>query len=500
MMSDERREGGEARSGAPSRSCGTVHAPLAAVALLLILTPSVDAPAAEEPAVSPSDPRGASSPSLSTAPRKASPSRTLPDYDGRGRPPTTVGEDLLVIPRVILSPLYLTTEYVIRKPLGAAISAAERANLPRELYDFFLFGPDHKAGIVPTIFFDFGFSPSVGVYAFWDDAGFKGNDLNGHFSIWTGDWIAGSLGDSIHFGQKNAFTVKLAALRRPDRTFFGLGPNSLQDNLGRYGETRFDASGTFDVPLWRSSQLSVGSGVRSVHLYNGNYEGEPTVSRQSEVGLYPLPPGYGHTYFEEFNHGLLALDTRKASTGTGIRLEAQGEQGSDFNTTPYSAWVRYQGTAGFFLDLNGRGRVLSLVGAALFADPLERGGAIPFTEQIALGGNTPVLGELATGTGLMPGLWAGRLVDRSAGVATLQYRWPIWAWLDGTLQVATGDVFGEHLEELRAGLLRFSGAVGIESTGVSDNAFHLLIGIGSETIDHGGQVDSVRLAFGTSRF
>jgi hypothetical protein len=29
---------------------------------------------------------------------------------------------------------------------------------------------------------------------------------------------------------------------------------------------------------------------------------------------------------------------------------------------------------------------------------------------------------------------------------------------------------------------------------------HYLIGFGTETFDHGGQVDSFRLAFGTSRF
>jgi len=461
---------------------------------------AVPARAAEDLPVPPTDPKKSPPARASAATKKASPKRALPDYDGRGKPPTTVGQDLLVVPRVLLSPVYFTTEYIIRKPLGTAIAAAERSNIPKVLYDFFLFGPDHKAGIVPTIFFDFGFSPSVGLYGFWNDAGFKRNDLNAHFSIWTSDWVAGSLGDTIHFGGKSAFTVKLAALRRPDRTFFGLGPNSLQDNLGRYGETRLDASGTFDVPLWHSSQLTAGSGVRSVRLYEGDYEGEPTVSGQAAAGLYPLPPGYGHTYSEEFNHALLALDTRKAGAGTGVRLEAQGEQGSDFNSTPYSAWVRYQGTAGVFVDLNGRGRVLSLTAAALFADPLEKGGAIPFTEQIALGGNTPVLGEMATGTGLMPGLYPGRLVDRSAAVGTLQYRWPIWAWLDGTLQLAMGNVFGEHLDELRPGLLRVSGALGIESTGVSDNAFHLLIGIGSETLDHGGQIDTIRLAFGTSRF
>lgn len=472
----------------------------ATAAFLLVIAHSATARAAEDAPVPVTKAVSAPLSNVSTTRANASPKRALPDYVGRGKTPTTVGEDLVVVPRVIVSPLYLTTEYVIRRPLGAAITAAERANIPKALYDFFLFGPEHKAGVVPTLFFDFGFSPSVGLYAFWDDAGRKGNDLTAHFSLWTSDWIAGSLGDTIHFGRGSAWTLKLAALRRPDRSFFGLGPNSLQDDLGRYGETRLDGGETFDVSLWRSSQFQAGSGIRSVHIYSGDYEDEATLSDQAAARIYPLPPGYGRTYTEEYNHALLALDTRTAGAGSGVRLEAQGEQGSDFDSTPYSAWVRYQGTAGVFVDLNGRGRVLSLAGAALFADPLQRGGSIPFTEQIALGGDTPLLHAMATGAGLMPGLYPGRLVDRSAAVATLQYRWPIWAWLDGTLQVASGNVFGEHLEAFKPGLLRLSSALGIESTGVSENAFHLLIGVGSETFDHGGQVDTVRVAFGTSRF
>jgi hypothetical protein len=434
---------------------------------------------------------------------KPSPKRPLPNYDGRGAAPATVGDDLLWVPRIVVSPVYLTTEYVIRRPLGALISAAERSNVPQELYDFFVFGPDHKAGVLPTVFFDFGFSPSVGLFGFWNDAGFKGHDLAAHFSIWTSEWVAGSVSEAFHFGakRKDVFTLKLAALRRPDRTFFGLGPSSLQDDISRYGETRLEASGTVDVPLWRSSQFEAGAGFRSVDIYNGDFGGDPSIQEESARGAYPLPYGFGRGYSDEFNHALIALDTRRRlSDGTGLRLEFQTEEGNDVRYAPASSWIRYQGTAGVFYDVNGRGRIISLSASALFADPLENGGSIPFTELVTLGGNTPILSSMASGTGLMPGFYPGRLVDRSAAVATLQYRWPIWAWLAGTMQVATGNVFGEHLEEFRPGLLRLSGALGIESTGISENALHILIGIGSETFDHGGQVDSIRLAFGTSRF
>jgi hypothetical protein len=74
------------------------------------------------------------SPSTSSSPVAPSPppssKRTMPDYDGRGPRPTTAGEVALWGPRVLLSPLYFVSEWLIRRPLGAAITAAERADLP----------------------------------------------------------------------------------------------------------------------------------------------------------------------------------------------------------------------------------------------------------------------------------------------------------------------------------------------------------------------------------
>ncbi len=110
--------------------------------------------------------------------RADEPKRAVPDYDGRGPPPTTPGDVALWVPRVALFPLYVTSEFVIRRPLGALIVAAERSNVPRWLYDFFAFGPAHKSGFAPIAMIDFGFNPSVGVYVFWDDAFAKGNDLS----------------------------------------------------------------------------------------------------------------------------------------------------------------------------------------------------------------------------------------------------------------------------------------------------------------------------------
>ena len=135
--------------------------------------------------------------SLALAPSAhADAKRQVPDYDGREEP-TTPGDVLIWIPRIVLSPLYLVSEYVVRRPLGFLVAGAERANLPEILYDIFAFGPDHSFGIYPIAFIDFGFDPSVGLYFFWNDALAKNNDLRLRASTWGEDWLAARLYKSV---------------------------------------------------------------------------------------------------------------------------------------------------------------------------------------------------------------------------------------------------------------------------------------------------------------
>jgi hypothetical protein len=418
------------------------------------------------------------------------PKRDAPDYAGRPAPPPTPGEIALWVPRVVFSPVYFTTEYVIRRPIGALLVAAERANVPQQLYDFFAFGPDHKAGIAPTAFVDFGLNPSVGLYAFWDDAIFKGDDLRLHFSGWPGDWLGGSLVQRITSRGGDSVTLRFAGVRRPDQPFYGLGPDTLESARSRYGVDKLEGSVTAAFPLWRASRIETGTGVRHVDFFDGHYGGDPGIAELAARGTFTLPSGYGAGYDAQFNRVSAALDSRRPfpEEGSGVRLEADAEQGSGFGPMPVSGWIRYQAAAGGFLDLDGHRRVVSLSVRTLFADPLGSQ-PVPFTELVSLGGdNAP-----------MPGYLGGRLVDRSGAVASLRYRWPIGPWLDGSLQTAVGNVFGEHLAGFDTHQGRLSAALGLESDGSPDSNFQFLIGFGTETFDHGGTIDSFRLAFGTSR-
>jgi hypothetical protein len=415
--------------------------------------------------------------------------REVPDFGGPPPERTTPGNVALWVPRIVLSPLYFTSEYLIRRPLAAAIPAAERADLPNKIYDFFTFGPEHKAGFAPVGFVEFGFNPSVGVYAFWDDAFFRGNALRLHAEAWPDDWLAGSLTERVQIDEERTLTLRVSGVRRPDNVFYGLGPSTVQSSQSRYTEDRVDAGASFEWRPWRASRLQTGAGFRAVSLYHGHFGGDPSLEQEAATGAFPLPYGFERGYSEEYSRLLFAVDTRGSTREptSGVRIELQGEQGNDFRRSPGSGWIRYGASAGGFLDLNQHGRVVSLSVLTSFADPFGSA-PIPFTELVLLGGNGP-----------MRGFYTGRLIDRSAAVATLSYQWPIGPWFDGDIQVAMGNVFGEHLDDFAPRLLRLSGALGLSTVGLQDAPLELLVGAGTETFAHGAQLDVVRVSLGVPR-
>lgn len=395
---------------------------------------------------------------------------------------------LLWVPRVLLFPPYLVAEYLIRQPLGFLISTAEREEVPRWLYDFFTFGSEHQAGIVPTAYVDFDFYPSAGLYSFWNDALFPGHDLRLRASFGGSEWRSASISERFHFtrAQRGRLALEASVVRRPDYAFFGIGPDTRQSELVRYGQETLELRANVEQQLWRASAFRAEMSLRSVELRRGGYEEDPILEDAVAAGDLALPPGYNAPY-TLFRTELGAVwDNRlpRPAPGSGFRVGGRAEHSSLASQT--SSFVRYGATAGAFWDVDERRRVVSLALTTAFADPVGDS-VIPFPELVTLGGSEA-----------MRGLYPGRLHDRSAALLQLGYRWPLWIWLDGALRTELGNVFGEHLQGFRFERLRWSGAIGVESTGSPDNSFQVMIGIGSETFESGGKVDSWRFALGTT--
>jgi hypothetical protein len=411
------------------------------------------------------------------------PKRVLPDYDGRPPPSPTPEEVALWVPRLVLFPPYVVSEYVLRRPLGALVVTAERHNWAQTLVDFFTFGPDHKAGLVPTAFFDFGLQPSVGLYFFWNDALAKGNDLRAHASWFGTDWVAAAVSDRVHVGKKSRVAVTASWVRRPDNLYYGDGPRSLASSRSRYFADVADVYPSYEVYPMNGVRFDARVGVRNAAFEDRGFDGDPSVDQSVAAGLFARPASYGTGATVVYDRATLTLESRKTAAETGVRAGAYVEGGSDVRERPFSSWIKYGGTLGASLDVWNE-RVLSLVATVDFADPVN-GGPIPFTEEVVWGGTEPL-------SGFLP----GRLHGRSAAAASLVYAWPIWVWLDGTVHASVGNVFDAGLRDFDPSLLRLSSGIGIQSTGSPDHRFELLVGFGTETFAQGAQVDSLRLVFG----
>ena len=410
----------------------------------------------------------------------------MPDYDGLETKPEGDGAGIWTA-RVLLSPLYFTSEYLLRRPLGALTVAAESADVPRKLYDFFAFGPDHKIGFVPAGVVEFGFNPSVGFYGWWDDALVKHNAVRIHYEAWPTDWLGGSLTDRYEIKGHALELSAFGGSTRPDMTFYGIASGTPESNRSRYTDTRFDAREPVDA------LVAVEHGRGDARRSKGrSYERalrqrpEPGAAGSDAHAAFKIPFGFDRGYTAPYGRVLASVDTRRTTArGSGFHLEADAEEGADVQHAPGTGWVRWGGSASVFIDVNDHGRVLGLSVGTLFADPIGRD-PIPFPELVSLGGET-----------WMPGYFPGRLLDRSAAIAKLDYRWPVAAWLDGSIQAAVGNVFGAHLDGFRPDMLRFSGAIGLTTNG--DLPIEMLLGFGTEAFAYGGAADSFRIAFGIPR-
>ena len=445
-----------------------------------------------------------------------SPKRTLPDYGAL--PKRESGRAALVVPRLVLLPPYLVWNYGIRTPLGALVSHAERNQWPTKVLDFFTFGPDRTAGIVPTALFDFGIKPSVGVFAFWNKLLHPDNSATFHFGTWGPRWMNITGSDRVRIGTESFAVLSGRFTLRPDMPFYGLGPRSLLKERVRYNSNlREIGLGTdmtptsnhenalknegADAPPARVLRVLTRVGVRALTFGEGRGNPDPEfdpsdpkdndnleMKRAIALGRIEEPPGFARGYTALFQRVDVQLDTRprRPASQSGFKIVAEAEHGSDVRNAGGAAWMRWGGTAGAFLDV-GKNRTFGVTFTGLFADPIQ--GEVPFTELVNFGGATYMRGFL----------W-NRLIGRSGAIGTLEYHWPIWVFLDGTIQASMGNVFDAHLKGFAPRLLRMSSAIGVRTSNTPNQAFEAMFGIGSETIADGFAINSFRLVIGTNQF
>ncbi|RLB56234.1 MAG: hypothetical protein DRJ42_03830, partial [Deltaproteobacteria bacterium] len=356
--------------------------------------------------------------------------RAQPAYDGRVEASPTFGQNLLWIPRVLAFPLYVTWEYLVRVPIGAAVTALEKAQFADVLFDFFTWG-DRNAGLVPTFFFDFGFLPSVGAYLFWNDVFAEGNDIRVWGGFWGVQYIHATVIDRYAIRpDESEIELKLDFIRRPDQIYSGEGYDirigSREQGVvtgggerSRYAVDLFSAHLRYQHKFWRESEIILEGGVNSYrfgHTDWGSDEPSTVVAAELPSYRYGLPTAFAEGYTKVYQAIYLAIDGRRErpASGSGVRLQAYGELGFNAEDLVGQRWFRYGGTGGAWVDV-GRGRTLGIGFGALFADPLGDGG-LPFEELI----------RLDDFPNLITGYYSGDIRGRSAAGFSIVYRYPIW--------------------------------------------------------------------------
>jgi hypothetical protein len=416
----------------------------------------------------------------------ADPKRDVPDYDGRGNLDADADSWALWIPRIVLSPLYVVNEYVLRRPLGALVSHAERERWADTAIRIFTFGGEGHSLIVPTALYDFGLLPCVGFYYADDQLFAPGNELRVHAATWGARWINATAADRYALDQEDRVQARFEFKRSEDNLFVGIGPGATRDAESRYGLERVEGSVGYRRKLAGASQLDVESGVHRISFVEGECCSDPSLDTQIADGRVMAPPGYREPYTAAYARVELTLDSRRAQPdpGGGAFLHLQGRPSFDLHDA--RSWLVYGGAAGAAVDLSGHRRTLRAQVAASFVDSTS-GGAIPFTEYPVLGGDA------------MAGFINGWMTGRSTAVGELAYTWPAWLWLDAQTRLAVGNAFGERLDGFAPHKLRMSADFGFTTSTAHDQGFELVLGLGTETFEQGAHVTSVRVSLGSRR-
>jgi len=439
---------------------------------------------------------GPPAPSVSTALPPASAGtgieRPVPAY-GRPAAPSTPGEAFVWGPRAILYPVHLAAEYVVRRPLVSFTSFGDRHYLWQRTYDLFTWN-DGRAGVYPIADVEVALKSTAGVALFSRATETSPNSVHasaaasneGTFDLRVRDHV-----DLWGPGRGGAY-VHATWVRRPDGMYFGQDGISRQSDLRYYAYDDRAAQIGVDGRLGGMNLVSVELAARDVDFSTDTR----SASRQSiatsygGVGQPPLPAGFGG-YGVLGPRLALALDSRdpryEHPTGTGVRFEGYVGytttlRGASASFVPWGASL-----AGFW-DVSGVNHVLALEVAARFTEAIT--GAVPFTELPTLGGQR-----------LLGGFYGGRFRDESAIAAEVQYRYPIWIYVDSELFAGVGNTFPDHLDGFALDRLYLSYGIGLRTTFSREVSIVAMAGAGTRRFDDPDFrfVDATRLTVGAVR-
>lgn len=419
---------------------------------------------------------------------EAASKRKRQDY-GTPEQATTPGQVLLWGPRVVLFPLYVVSEYAVRRPVGLIVRGVERDPLGEEA-SILSFGPRRQTTIRPFLLFDYGVKPSVGFNLISKHFLLERSDARLHFDTWGPDWIRLKGVDTYALSAAESLELEANWVRSQDEPFYGMGPRSPSDLRFRFQTQTAELAAGYERRFWRGSRFEARVGFRARGFGDGTCCGEAALGDGVRAREIAPPPGFADGYAAGFQRLSIAFDSRKpksvSATGVHAELFGDGMFAPAEQAQSRRAWVTYGGSLGAMADVYDA-RVVAFEVDAQLADPLV--GVIPFIDRVSLGGDKPMRGYLRN-----------RLIDQSSLVARMQYTWPVWPFLDGVIQTDVGNVFGQHFEGFELGLLRLSTGIGVRSNDDRDSGFELLVAGATDPFESGFRYSSFRFVIGSRGF
>lgn len=370
-------------------------------------------------------------------------------YDGVAPRPTW-RDDALALPRIVLSPVRLLFK-AIAVPVHYLLDWDEENHVHEEVLAA-LSTKDGQIGVRPAFQYSISFTPIVGVRFFDQKLLGPGTDfavtaMSGGVNV----VYAEATGRPMPPDRALEVTLRSIYNRRNDQVFTGIGYTSDDKKIiargSRYAIDALDAGGKLTYAATPGLFVDVDTMFGLRRFGNGrSIADERPIAEiycvRDMSGLCDLGsvdevrvPGF-HKGTQFFRAGVdVRLDSRdnwyRPSSGALIELGLDWSHGIGFDQSHYA---RAHAAVSAVLDLWQRSRVLVV---RIEVNDLEPIGAapVPFSELILLGGPD-------TFRGFRP----GRFRNFSSLFSGIEYRWPIWMWMDATLFAEYGGVFGQHFD------------------------------------------------------
>jgi len=372
-------------------------------------------------------------------------------YDGRPDPPS-LRDNLLIVPRLLLTPLRLLLNAVFF-PTAAGVRYTQRHAL-LEKVTAALTTEDGTIGVRPQFDFVSGYRATFGLGFFDHKIVGEGTSLNAALSVdFRNIVIASAHFRPTHIARAVEYVASADYLRRDDYFFAGIGMSTAQSHSGaRYAIEAVDQGNELRFVLApHLFARAVGSfGLR--RFGNGvavsNVLASTTDQPIAEVFCArffdgrcapngPVDPAQvpGFDVGTQFLRGGLGLrvDTRdsffRPSAGAAASIDADYTHG--LGSSDPSSYFRITGVVEGVLDVWKRSHVLVLRGSTQALVPVGSS-FVPFSE----------LPVLSTPDRLRGARW-GKYRDYTDVLVTAEYRFPVWMWMDATLFVDWGGSFGK---------------------------------------------------------